>query len=281
MPAAARFGDLHSCPVHGGGVIIPPTSLDTVTGARQQARVGDRIACPYGPPDFIVTGSACAFVNGLMAARMGDKTMHGGVLITGALDVEIGGPSAGASLGAPAAWLQTFNDAALGRTSNSAQQSYSNCGIESTRQLILASGKHVDENQLFDWAIANEHAVRDSKGRRESGGTYPEDWRAIAASQGVALHLEKQTPEAIQQAVAEKRGVITAHDAGKLWGRPEVSGGHAITVTGVEYDANGKPTRYITDDTGLGEGGRPISAEKFEASLIQDYDMGVSDNPLK
>ena len=142
----------------------------------------DRLLCPGGPPDFIVTGSPTVLVNGLMAARIGDKTLHGGVIVTGAPTVEIGGGTAGGTLGFPNQWLQTFNAAASGRTSGSVQQSYQNCGVESSRQLITAAGKNVTEDQLLNWALANNQALTSSAGRSQSGGTYPQNWPAITAS---------------------------------------------------------------------------------------------------
>jgi uncharacterized Zn-binding protein involved in type VI secretion len=46
------------------------------------ARVGDMLICT-GPPDTIITGSATVLIGGMPAARMGDSTAHGGVIIMG------------------------------------------------------------------------------------------------------------------------------------------------------------------------------------------------------
>lgn len=97
MPPAARIGDMHTCPMatpgtppipHVGGPII--TGMATViTCYMPQARVSDKAMCA-GPPDVIVKGSMTVMVGSLPAARMGDMTAHGGVIVIGAPTVVIG-----------------------------------------------------------------------------------------------------------------------------------------------------------------------------------------------
>jgi len=53
------------------------------------ARVGDMATCT-GPPDSIVMGSIGVFIGGMPAARMGDNTAHGGVIVAGCPTVLIG-----------------------------------------------------------------------------------------------------------------------------------------------------------------------------------------------
>jgi uncharacterized Zn-binding protein involved in type VI secretion len=95
MPPAARVTDLHLCPMvtglvpHVGGPILPPCCVTVITGGMAQARVTDKAFC-VGPIDMIVKGSPTVFVGGLMAARMGDMTVHGGVITTGFPTVIIG-----------------------------------------------------------------------------------------------------------------------------------------------------------------------------------------------
>ena len=56
--------------------------------------------------------------------------------------------------------------------------------------------------------------------------------------------------------------------------------GHAVTVTGVEYDSNGKSkTVYITD-TGTGNCLTSISADKFEESLLDGFEIAVTSKPV-
>lgn len=96
---AARMSDFHECPMvtpgvppvpHVGGPILPPCSLNVITGGLPQARVTDMATC-VGPPDMIVKGSMTVFVNDLPAARVGDLTEHGGTIMIGCLTVLIGG----------------------------------------------------------------------------------------------------------------------------------------------------------------------------------------------
>ena len=85
MPPAARVGDMHTCPMqtpgtppipHVGGPIMPA------------ARMGDMCMCT-GPPDSIAMGSPKVLIGGKPAARMGDNTVHGGVIVAGAPTVMI------------------------------------------------------------------------------------------------------------------------------------------------------------------------------------------------
>jgi uncharacterized Zn-binding protein involved in type VI secretion len=54
------------------------------------AVVGDMATC-VGPPDSIVKGSATVMIGKKPAARIGDTTAHGGVIVVGAPTVMIGG----------------------------------------------------------------------------------------------------------------------------------------------------------------------------------------------
>lgn len=108
MPPAARITDNHVCPMvtvlvpHVGGPIIPPCCPTVLTGGLPQARVTDMLIC-VGPIDMIAKGSAGVFVGGLPAARIGDPTVHGGVIVVGLPTVIIGevgsGPGGGGGIG--------------------------------------------------------------------------------------------------------------------------------------------------------------------------------------
>ena len=105
MPPAARVTDMHVCPMltgpvpHVGGPILPPGAPTVLIGFLPAATVTNMATC-VGPPDVIVKGSAGVFITGLPAARVGDLTTHGGVIVTGEMTVmigEIGAPSPGAA----------------------------------------------------------------------------------------------------------------------------------------------------------------------------------------
>jgi len=74
---------------HIGGPILmgAPT---VITGFMPQSRVTDPCFC-VGPPSMIMKGSATVIVTYLLAARIGDQTMHGGAIVSGYPTVMIGG----------------------------------------------------------------------------------------------------------------------------------------------------------------------------------------------
>jgi uncharacterized Zn-binding protein involved in type VI secretion len=96
MPAAARIGDMHVCPMmvgnvpHIGGPVINASAATVMIAGLPAATVGDMLTCS-GPPDTIIKGSATVMIGGKPAARMGDSTAHGGTIIAGAATVQIGG----------------------------------------------------------------------------------------------------------------------------------------------------------------------------------------------
>jgi len=96
MPAAARVGDMHVCPLvtgtvpHVGGPVLPPGTATVLIGGMPAAVVGDMCTCT-GPPDTIAMGSGTVLIGGKPAARMGDSTAHGGTIILGEFTVLIGG----------------------------------------------------------------------------------------------------------------------------------------------------------------------------------------------
>lgn len=317
MPSA-RIGDMHVCPMvnpgpvpHVGGPISigAPTVL---IGGIPAARIGDMAVCT-GPPDVVCTGSAGVIIAGKPAARLGDSTAHGGKVVAGCPTVLIGGAggggggaggggaggnvgaaayssatvassamTVGSTLGNPTSALSSFNNLANTRTSGSVQQTFGNCGIESARQIMDAStGNPGNEVAVLQAAINNGNAIDDPNNPLNRGGTYPSDIKNILANNGVSAHLENQTPANIRQAVIEGKGVITGHDAGKLWGDPRYAGGgHAVLVTGVEYDNTGAVTKYIINDTGTGQGMRSVPAAQFEQSLFSNMQITVTDNPV-
>jgi uncharacterized Zn-binding protein involved in type VI secretion len=52
-------------------------------------RVMDMTTCA-GPPDAVAMGSFTVMIGGMPAARIGDNTVHGGVISVGAPQVMIG-----------------------------------------------------------------------------------------------------------------------------------------------------------------------------------------------
>jgi uncharacterized Zn-binding protein involved in type VI secretion len=318
MPPASRVTDMQVCTTaspspHGGGPILPPCSPDVMTNVLPQARVTDRAVC-VGPLNFIVTGSTTVMVNGLMAARMTDKMMHPppGMITLGSPNVMIGGPVGGGTLGNPTKGQAACVAARAGRTPppgavgptgvqlapNTPGQSYNNCGVESTRQIINTVNTAaspplptVTQEGLLTQAFANNWATQVPGNMYQSGATVPNQQVSILQGNGVPASQVAPTPENLQQAVAEHRGAVVSVWAAKLWPPVTVlangmlpgtnTGGHAVLVTGVQYDANGNPLNYIINDTGRGVCKQSVPAAQFTGSLIGGANNHVvTNNPI-
>lgn len=96
---AARLTDMHTCPMqtpatppvpHVGGPIISPGAPTVIIGGMPSATLGSMCTC-VGPPDTVVMGSGTVLLSNKPAARLGDSTAHGGVIVAGAMTVLIGG----------------------------------------------------------------------------------------------------------------------------------------------------------------------------------------------
>ena len=93
---AVKLGDAFSCPLanpqpHGGGVVQLVSNTTVFIEKKQAARTGDQGICTgTGAPNSIVGGSKSVFINKKPAARHGDSMAHGGLVVTGALSVNIG-----------------------------------------------------------------------------------------------------------------------------------------------------------------------------------------------
>lgn len=94
MQPAARISDMHVCPMfdgpkpHIGGPIVK--GCDSVLiGFMPAARNSDKAIC-VGRPDTISQGSSSVKIGDEDAARMGDSTDHGGVIVSGCFTVLIG-----------------------------------------------------------------------------------------------------------------------------------------------------------------------------------------------
>ena len=101
MPPAARVSDMHTCPMidpgpkpHVGGPILPPGEPTVLIGGLPAARVTDKCVC-VGPPDIIAKGSLSVLIGNRFAARLGDQTVHGGVIVVGLPTVMIGDTGTG------------------------------------------------------------------------------------------------------------------------------------------------------------------------------------------
>jgi uncharacterized Zn-binding protein involved in type VI secretion len=94
---------MHTCPMvtpgtppipHVGGPILPPCEPTVLINMLPAARVSDMALC-VGPTDSIAMGSPTVLIGNMMAARLGDPTVHGGVIVVGSPNVMIGIPGQG------------------------------------------------------------------------------------------------------------------------------------------------------------------------------------------
>jgi uncharacterized Zn-binding protein involved in type VI secretion len=131
MPPAARITDMHVCPMvtvlvpHVGGPILPPGAPTVLIDFLPAATVTTMATC-VGPPDMIVMGSTGVMINFLPAARLGDPTVHGGVIVMGSptcIIGEIGSGSPGAG---------GMGGVVAGLAASGATQSQENASVYST-----------------------------------------------------------------------------------------------------------------------------------------------------
>jgi uncharacterized Zn-binding protein involved in type VI secretion len=96
---------------HVGGPILPPCEPTVLIGFQPAARISDMATC-VGPPDAIAVGSPTVLIGNLMAARMGDPTVHGGAIALGCPTVIIGNVGMGKVVGPLASQIMALKAAA-------------------------------------------------------------------------------------------------------------------------------------------------------------------------
>jgi hypothetical protein len=131
------------------------------------------------------------------------------------------------------------------------------------------------EDEVLAEAIQKGLAVSDP-GQPDHGAASADGQARLMAGHAVPSDIVPQSPEAVQGAVAEGKGVIVTITP-YYWG-PYVGPKwfHAIVVTGVVYDEDGNPKAYIINDTGLGVCGKTLTVAEFNAALIKSASMPVT-----
>jgi hypothetical protein len=138
------------------------------------------------------------------------------------------------------------------------QQSYQNCGLQSSRQIVeQAKGKlNKTELQFLDDAIASCGALKDANHPAESGGTGAPSRQCVMQQYGVPSTIEPATVANVDAALRDGKGVIISSEADTLWGTQGISpsgpGKHAVVLTNGLYDSAGKMTGVAVNDTGTG-----------------------------
>src|SRR5262245_3068828 len=89
---ATRLDDQLECSRHNGkGPVRGPGSPEVLVGGVAMARLTDLCDCPNPHASPLAEGAAEVLVDGLPAARIGVKTLDGGVVLSGEPSVLIGG----------------------------------------------------------------------------------------------------------------------------------------------------------------------------------------------
>ncbi|MBP8307040.1 MAG: PAAR domain-containing protein [Burkholderiaceae bacterium] len=172
--------------------------------------------------------------------------------------------------------VKVIGDPAAGRELHPGQQSYQNCAVQSSQQIInQATGNNYNEAQME--GIANGPPP---SGYNRNSGTPIGGEETILENGGVPAHMEPGTTANVDQALANNQGVISGHDAGRLWNDPNQSGGHAVHTTGAIQDGNGKTLAYTINDTGTDQPGRVVPADDY-ANSMDGGPIAVTDNPIR
>lgn len=227
------------------------------------ARVGDRAVC-IPAIDTIMMGSSTVYWDGKPAARKGDMCAHGGTISSGSVSVLIGG---GNVLGNPLLAEQFFP----GQQANK-----DTCAVMSTAGIVWqVTGTRVSESDM-------QVTATKSGAYKACNGTTNEskllDEAGLPATQFLNPSLED-----IRDAIREGRAVIVGYDTRPTWNDNSPKPlGHAVRVTGVEVDDQGKVVAVIINDTGDGDANKRVPADVFQKGLdgFGGGRMATTDEPV-
>jgi len=271
-PAAAPHAPTGS-PIIGVGAL----TVDIGGSGKRAARMGDFSLCPSPVPlpNMVISGAFPVPIEMMPAARMTDQgtAPHVGAIAAPCCpNVLIG---LAGTTGNPFAGNAACQALSSGRTgSNTSGQSYNNCGIESSRQLINQSaGSNFTEDALMQAAKSNpaintndifgvpEIGVPGGPNILSEGGTTAQQQVSLLSSSGVPASpiapLAGNNGVQLSQyelPLSQGRGVIAHGDvsgfpASMGYGNSPNMRGHAVTVTGFDYDDAGNITNVHYNDT--------------------------------
>ncbi len=139
------------------------------------------------------------------------------------------------------------------------------------------------QKQRAEAAMSNGDYAN-NKDRYWAGGTLPDQQRSTLKRHGIETTEVSQDPSTAQNmtdledAVGKGKGVIIGVKAGQLWG-DNTQGGHAVLLTGVEYDENGQVVGYVTNDTAKGCG-RRVPKDQLRGALRPELNATVTRDPV-
>jgi uncharacterized Zn-binding protein involved in type VI secretion len=312
---AARVGDAILCLLPQALPVIPPLphtpppglpimapgGATVLIGGKPAARISDFSVClaPLPIPNPIIRGAFPVPIMNMPAARVTDSGTHpfSVIMPPGCPTVWIG---LSGTTGNPRLGNQACQSMAAGRNppagstdpsgnqlaSNTAGQSYSNCGIESSRQLVQqALGTNPGQEAMLSTAITNGNAIQPAVGSPGTGGPVTAQNQAWHSGGANSLQIADiltnngvpSTPMApasgglqlsqLETALSQGRGVIVGGDVSGLPGWGGQTGDHGVTVTGYEYDDAGNITHVIYNDTGIGVCNQRATAVQFQNFL--------------
>jgi hypothetical protein len=279
IASAAAGSDMHICltlwpiPPHAIGVDIEGSPTVLVNGFRQ-ARQGDKLLEAIGGTGSITGGCPTVLV--------GAAGIVGNVPAGQAACV-----AAQAGRNPPPGTVDSSGNPIAAKTPG---QSYNNCGVESARQIInTATNANISQEALLNKSMASGDANQVPGKLYDSGGTDPAGRQNILANNGVPSSQQANTPGNLEAAVAGGRGTIVSVWAGNMpnWAGQGIApndGGHAIVVTGIEYDDNGNPINVFINDTGMGQCSKDPAAKipwaQFQGAIRSDRPLNVTNNPI-
>ena len=158
------------------------------------------------------------------------------------------------------------------------------CGLVSAENVARLAGKHVTEADVFK--IASESGLCETGNADPgfNGGTTFIDLCAVLEKLGIgASPFFAETAAELADVVESGRGVIAGVDAGILWEGFPYDMDHAVTVTSVERNADGRPVAFYICDSGTGgvDSSRRVDSDHMMDSLSRNNLLVITNDPIR
>lgn len=158
------------------------------------------------------------------------------------------------------------------------------CGLVSVENVARLAGKHITEADVFK--IASESGLCEI-GHEDpgfNGGTTLGGLCALLEKIGIgASPFVTELAEELADVVESGRGVIAAVDAGILWKGFPYDWSHAVTITSVKRNADGKPVAFYICDSGTGgdDPSRRVDSSHMMDSLSPYSQLVITNDPIR